>query len=214
MKFEQRTYTRAELQEIFKSDDTDVYRKALKRMGYIIESGGKMQNYWIKIIGLPEPPSEFEKFAKREFSSGPQTNFKAMEAHLFLLFYEPEYQFLPSNHQAKYLERNYNIEVTDQSLRNWQNLLIERNWIAKDKEKIKYFLCRKGVPPREITEEEYKKAWHKYFALTAKKVDRSTALHIIYEDCEGMPRKQCGFAENGIEFRKLQELGKILECNT
>ena len=211
MRLEQRTYTRAELQEIFRSDDTDVYKGRLKRAGYTFEKGGRGPGYWIKITGLPKPPSEFEKFAKREFSSGPQTNFRAMETHLFLLFYEPEYQFLPSNHQAKYLERNYKIMVSDQSLRNWQNLLIDRNWIAKDKEKVKYFLCRKGMAPREITEEEYKKAWHKYFALTANGINRSTALHIIYENCGGMPRKQCGFAENGIEFRKLQELRNILE---
>lgn len=111
--FELRTYTRAELQEIFHSNDTDVYRNALKRTGYTFESGGRKQGYWIKITGLPKPPSPFELFAKREFSCGPQTNFEAMETHFFLLFYHPEYQFLPSNHQAKYLETNYKIEVSD-----------------------------------------------------------------------------------------------------
>lgn len=134
-----------------------------------------------------------------------------MEIHFFLLFYEPEYQFLPSNHQAKYLESNYEITVSDQSLRNWKNLLVDRNWIAEDKGKVKYCLCRKGVPPREITETEYKKAWHKYFSLTAEGVDRSTALHTIYENCGGMPRKQFGFSENALELNKLQELHQILE---
>ena len=40
-KFDIRTYTRAELQEIFQSNDTDVYRKALKRAGYTFESAGR-----------------------------------------------------------------------------------------------------------------------------------------------------------------------------
>ena len=206
-----RTYTRAELREIFHTDRTDLYRNKLKRSGYTFESGGQRERYWIKITGLPEPPSEFEKFARREFACGPQTNFKAMETHFFLLFYEPEYQFLPSNHQAKYLEDYYKIKVSDQSLRNWQNLLLERNWIAKDKDKVKYCLCRKGMTPREITETEYKKAWHKYFALTVGGISRGTALHIIYEDCGGMPRKQVGFIENALKQDKLQELREILE---
>lgn len=134
-----------------------------------------------------------------------------MEAHFFLLFYHPEYQFLPSNHQAKYLEDNHRITVSDQSLRNWQNLLIKKNWIAKDKDKVKYCLCRNGEPPREITEEAYKKAWHRYFALTAEGVERSFALHIVYAESGGMPRKQVGFTENVLTWDKLQELRSILE---
>lgn len=206
-----RTYNRAELEEIFHTSRTDTFRKNLTQAGYTFKSTGRGNGYTITITGLPEPPSLFEIFAKREFDCGPQTNFKAMETHLFLLFYEPEYQFLPSNHQAKYLEDNYNISVSDASLRNWQNLLIKRNWIAKDKDKVKYVLCRKGQTPREITEEEYKKLWHEYFALIEKGFDRGAALHIIYEEKDGMPRRQVGLTENALTQHKLQELRQILE---
>lgn len=96
-------------------------------------------------------------------------------------------------------------------MRNWQNLLIKKNWIAKDKDKVRYCLCRKGEPPREITEEEYKKAWHRYFALTAEGVERSPALHIVYAENDGMPRKQVGFTENVLTWDNLQELRSILE---
>ena len=207
----QRVYTRAELQEIFQSDRTDLYRSRLKRAGYTFESGGRGQGYWIKITGLPEPPSEFEKFVKREFSCGPQTNFKAMKTYLFLLFNYPDFEFLPSNHQAKYLKDNYNIAVRNQTLRNWQGLLIDRNWIAKDKASAKYYLCRKGESPREITEEEYKKAWHRYFALTASGIGRESALYEIFEEYDGMPRKQAGLIENALFLEKLQELWNVLE---
>ena len=77
-------------------------------------------------------------------------------------------------------------------------MLIKRNWIAKDKDKVKYCLCRKGELPREISEEEYRKAWHKYFDLTAEGVKRSFALHIVYIESHGMPRKQVGFTENAL----------------
>lgn len=184
---EQRAYTRAELQEIFQSDRTDLYRSRLKRAGYTFETGGRGQGYWIKITGLPEPLSEFEEFVKREFSCGPQTNFKAMKTYLFLLFNYPDFEFLPSNHQAKYLKDNYNIAVRSQTLRNWQGLLIDRNWIAKDKASAKYYLCRKEKSPREITEEEYKKAWHKYYAFTGQGMDRGEALHEIFRKCGGIP---------------------------
>lgn len=91
-------------------------------------------------------------------------------------------------------------------MRNWQKLLIDRNWIAKDKESARYYLCRKGRSPREITEDEYKRAWHKYFELISNGIDRKNALHIIFEKYGGMPRKQAGLIENALYLDKLQEL--------
>lgn len=51
-----------------------------------------------------------------------------------------------------FLETNYGITVSDQSLRNWQKLLINRNWITKDKENVKYYLCRGRAAPRNAGE--------------------------------------------------------------
>lgn len=93
-----RTYTRAELEEIFHTTRTDTIKRSLQRAGYTFESGGRGKEFAITIRGLPEPPTPFEAFAKREFACGPQTDFPAMQQHFFLLFYHPEYQFLPSNH--------------------------------------------------------------------------------------------------------------------
>jgi len=208
---ELRTYSRAELEAIFHTTRTDSFQRSLKRKGYAFKAAGSGKNFTITITALPEPPSPFEVFVKREFNCGPQTNFKAMEKHLFLLFYDPDYQFLPSNHQAKFLSEKYGIKVSDQSLRNWQNKLLHRNWIAKDREHVKYVLCRKGESPREITEDEYRKAWQRYFALTANNIPRSTALHIVYVECDGMPRKQYGIIENAFKRAELQELRNILE---
>jgi hypothetical protein len=96
---------------------------------------------------LPTPPTAFETFVKREFNCGAQTDFKAMQQHFSSLFNEPEYQFLPSNHQTRFLKEHYGITVSDQSLRNWQRLLTDKNWIIEDSEKVKYYLCRKDSPP-------------------------------------------------------------------
>ena len=88
--------------------------------------------------------------------------------------------------------------------------MIRRGWIAKDKDKVKYCLCRKGETPREITEDEYKRAWHKYFALTTNGMGRKDALLTIFYECDGMPRKQVGFIENAFFLSELQELRDVL----
>lgn len=206
-----RTYTRAELEEIFHTTRTDTIKRSLQRAGYTFESGGRGKEFTITITGLPEPPAPFEVFAKREFACGPQTDFPAMQQHFFLLFYHPEYQFLPSNHQAKFLETNYGITVSDQSLRNWQKLLINRNWITKDKENVKYYLCRKGERPREMQEKEYRTAWREFYARLGAGESGDELRKEIYYKYGGMPRKQCGLIENALEQDKIQELRNILE---
>ena len=92
-----------------------------------------------------------------------------------------------------------------------QKLLFEREWIAEDRGKLKYYLCRKGEPPRETTEEEYKRAWHTYYNILEGGGERSQALHEICALFGGMPRKQCGFAETVWERDKLDELKGILK---
>ena len=211
MRLEQRTYTRAELQEIFHSDDTDVYKGRLTRAGYVFEKGGRGPGYWIKITGLPKPPSEFEKFAKREFSSGPQTKLEVMQKFLFLLFYHEEYKYFPATYQAQFLKEVFRIKVSDQTLRNWKRKLIELNWIAIDNQDIRYYTCRRGQRPSGIEGEIHKAAWRQFYARVSKGEDAREVRRSIYYQNEGMPRRQFGFAENGIEFTKLQELRKILE---
>lgn len=206
-----RTYNRAELEELFKTSRTDIIKRSLERAGYTFESAGRDKGYTITITGLPEPPTPFEVFARREFECGPQTNFQGIQQHFFLLFYDPEYQFLPSNHQAKFLEKKHGIKVSNQSLRNWQKLLINRNWIAKDKENVKYYLCRKGQRPREISKKEYSKAWQEFYARLGAGEDANDLRKEICNKYGGMPRKQCGLIENAIERDKLDELRGVLE---
>lgn len=117
---------------------------------------------------------------------------------------------MPSNHQAKFLETNYGIDVSDQSLRNWQKLLTDRNWIIQDKENVKYYLCRKGERPREMPEEEYKKAWQEFYTRLGAGESGDELRKEIYYKYGGMPRKQYGLIENALEREKLQELHQIL----
>lgn len=205
---ELRTYTRAELEVIFHTDRTDSFRRSLSRAGYTFESGGRGQGYWIKITGLPEPPSEFKLFAKREFAAGPQTDFETMQKFLFLLSYHEEYRYYPATYQAIFLKEVYNIEITDQTLRNWKKKLTELNWIAIDTDDVKYYACRKGEKPSGMESENYKAAWRQFYDRVSKGEDADVVRGSIYHQNEGMPRRQFGFAENGIELKKLQELRK------
>lgn len=206
-----RTYNRAELESIFETSRTDTYRKRLERAGYTFESGGRGDGYWIRITSLPEPPSGFEGFAKRELSAGAQSRFDAMEKFYFLLFNHEEFRYYPATSQSQFMEEVFDIKVCDQTLRNWKKKLIQLGWIALDDRDIRYYACNKGIIPREMDKEIYCKAWREFYDLCESGVDAGRARSIIYRKNDGMPRKQLGFAENAFYQDKTQELREILE---
>lgn len=133
-----------------------------------------------------------------------------MEIFFSLLFFDSEFRYYTATYQAKYMKEKLNIEVSDQSLRNWKKILIKLNWIAIDEEDCKYYSCRKNQKPVEIKMEEHKKAWREFYARVGKGENADTVRREIYYKYNGLPRKQCGFAENAIEHDKMQEFRQIL----
>ena len=205
-----RIYTRSELEGIFQTTRMDSVKRSLNRAGYKFTSSGRGNTYTIKITELPEEVSPFQSFIMQEFGCAPQTNFQAMEKYFFLLFYDSNYQFLPSNHQAKKLEEIYKITVSDQTLRNWKKLLLDKNWIAQDEEKVRYLLCKRDELPREITKEEFAAVWKEFYARKSKGENPEDIRKEIYYKLDGLPRKQVGFTENALEKEKLDTLRSLL----
>ena len=205
-----RIYTRLELEEVFQTTRMDSVKRSLKRAGYKFTSSGPGDTYTIKITELPEKVSPFQSFIMQEFGCAPQTNFQAMQKYFCLLFYDLDYQFLPSNHQAQKLEEIYKITISDQTLRNWKKLLLNKNWIAQDEEKVRYLLCRRNELPREITKEEFAVPWKEFYARKSKGENQSDLLREISCKLGGMPRKQVGFTENALEKEKLEILHSLL----
>lgn len=208
--FELRTYNRTELEEMFHTTRTDSMRRSLSRMGYEYTSAGRGKEYTITITKLATPPSKFEVFAKREFTCGPQTNFVEMETFFSLLMFHPEFRYYPATYQKQFLQEYYNIDISDQTLRNWKKKLLELNWITIDEDDCRYYACRKEKKPSEMEMEKYRKAWKVFYTRVAEGKPPGDARRDIYYQCHGMPRKQRGFIENAIEQEKLGDFKKVL----
>lgn len=208
-----RVYTRAELEAIFHTSRTDSMRKSLKRAGYTFESGGRGADYWIEITDIPAPPSPYEEFMRREFDCGPQTNLAAAEAFFSLLLTNAEFCYYPATYQAQVLRKQYQIEVSDQTLRNWKKRLEEKNWFKVDSNDNQYYLCRKGEKPQAIDATIHNQAWKKFYSMIKNGENPGDARSKIFYEYGGMPRKQAKFAENGIEHIKLSELRSTLKKN-
>lgn len=134
-----------------------------------------------------------------------------MQKFLFLLFYHKEYRYYPATYQAQFLKEVFRVKISDQTLRNWKKKLIELNWIAIDTDDIKYFACRHGQRPIGMDSRNYKAAWRQFYDRVADGEDPGMVRSSIYYQNKGMPRRQFGFAENGINTDKLNKLRAILK---
>lgn len=108
------------------------------------------------------------------------------------------------------MKDHLNIHISAQTLRNWKKKLLDLNWIALDNADCRYYACRKGNKPSEIEMEKYKKSWRKFYQSVSEGADPSEERKRIYYENEGMPRKQCGFAETAWKRDKLDEFKQIL----
>ncbi len=205
---ELRIYTRAELEEIFHTTRTDSMTRSLLRAGYKFESSGRGKDYTISIIELPSK-SEFEVFAIKELGYGERTTFETLEPYLYLLFYEPKYRYYSSDYQAQVLKEKYNLVISGQTLLNWKNHLLEKNFIMVADER--YCLCRSGEKPTEISIELYKKIKEELQQKIKNGESEAIARNDIYHKYGGMPLVRKGFQENLIEKDTLDRLHEILE---
>jgi len=205
---ELRTYTRAELEEIFKTSRTDSMKRSLSRAGYKFECSGRGSKYTLTITALPTK-SEFEIFAIKELGYGERTFFEVLEQYLYLLFYDLEYRYCSSDYQAQVLKEKYNLDISGQTLLNWKKHLREKNFIMDADEK--YCLCRSGEKPTEIPAEEYKKIIEELRQKIKDGEDETSARTDIYYKYGGMPMIRKGFQENLFEKEKLDRLHEILE---
>ena len=208
---ERRAYSRAELEEIFRTSRLDSIKRSLERAGYGFTSAGRGNTSTITITALPKPPTAFEGFAKREFACGPQARLEDMETFFSLLLFDTEFRYFPATYQAQLLREQYDITISDQTLRNWKKKLIDLNWIAIDENDCRYYSCRRGEKPAAIDREQHRKEWREFYGRIEQGENPETVRREIYYRNNGMPRKQRGFAENAIEQDKMQELRKILK---
>ena len=203
-------YTRDELEAIFGTKRTDSMKRSLLREGYKFDCSGRGQNYTITITGLPDAPPPFEEFIMRELGCSKQTNFRARQHQLFLIFEEPDYRFFPYKYQAMILKEKYGIEISGQALSNWEKKLIDKNWFSRGGDRIAYFLCRSEQAPQEISEETYKAAWNYFYGLREEGIPDNAARKMMYYKYGGMPLKKLGILENGIELKTINVLHDIL----
>ena len=159
---------------------------------------------------MPEPPTAFAEFAMKELGCDKRTKFQEMEHYYFLLLEEPYYSFFPYTYQVVVLREKYGIEISRQTLSNWEKRLINKDLLTKGKMDAVYFICRGGEAPIEISEQTYNGAWADCYNSNKEGVPMDEAVRQMIGKYGGMPKRMFGIEENVFNKMKLDELRSIL----
>ena len=133
-KLELRFYSREEIANLIGIDmkNQNFKRKVtdtLTKFGYKYEYSRKGVN----ITYIPTTAEEqIKEIVLRRFGIDVQTDVRAFATFFYLLATQFEYQSCPWIERAKMLEQDEGITISDRTLRNWTNKMMEQNLIIKD----------------------------------------------------------------------------------
>lgn len=133
------------------------------------------------------------------------TNFAAMEAYFFHLFFVPDFRFYSFDTQALILGNM----VCGQTLNNYKKKLEQFNFISEDRQAARYLICNSGKIPVQTTEKQHHRAWKQFFKRKEERND-AQAWAEMKDEFGGTIFRRYGFAENGIYQKELLELKQIL----
>lgn len=157
-----KTYTKADLVDLFNTDRLDSIKRTLTRLGYEFTTKGKGDTYRLTITNTPSP---FKMFCIEELGFAASTDFNKLESFLYSYFCDDEIRDLP----LAAMERVFS-EIADaierHTLSKWVKQLKSLDLIHTDTtDPIYYvsFTIGDKIYTEEIDEVKYKAAWIAYW---------------------------------------------------
>lgn len=160
---ELRTYTIQELAFILKTSvDRQLISKRLDNLGikYSLSGRGETTQFEIKAFA-----DEFKVFCNLDLGFDLRTEFTCLAYFLFLFFNDEDFQIQPLTEMENRLN-DRNRKVSRQTLSIWKKKLEALGLFSKSTE-CRYYSVSKGNR-REITREEYSKAWIAFYKYLAE----------------------------------------------
>ena len=158
------TYSRQDLIELFNTDRLDNIKRSLSRLGYEYTTSGRGKELKVTIT---QTPNAFKMFCINELGIPPQSDFVLLRTFFYYFFCDDEFKQLPIAQMAKVLEQEGQ-PICRQTISKWIEYLSQKEIINISTDNYKYYVSfSTGLNNyvEEIGQEEYKKAWRKYWSV-------------------------------------------------
>lgn len=203
-----RTYTRAELVEIFKTNRLDSIKDKLTRNGYEYVSSGRAERVTLTVTKKPSP---FRDYCIKELGFAPQTHFHKLQPFLYRFAFGEDFRQLPMTEMARQMKDE--ISICDDTINSYIQQLIANDIVYRDESNFNYYVIstdRNGnKTTKRIDKETYSKANAIYWEEKAK--GNKQAYLVASASIGGKPYKNGVILENAFGKKKFDELKKILK---
>ena len=184
---ETRTYTYAELSEMFGTRDNQGIKRRLENMGIIFNMKGRGGGTTFEIQAITDP---FKAFCILELGFDSRTDFRKLRNFLFYFFYDENFNWKPHEAMEEYLRREGNA-VSRQTITGYLNRLERNDLLNLHGETVYYKVFTENDKQKHelISKEEYSAAWMIYWEEKEKGTDPQTAFSIMKSVLGGIPKK-------------------------
>jgi hypothetical protein len=198
---ELRTYTKAELVEIFGTKDKQGLTRKLQRYGIKYQTAGRGENLTFTITETADP---FKVFCIDELGYDGRTDFVKLRNFLYCFLNDDEFRAMPDEVKEQRMKESGK-PMCRQTIAGYIAKLDAQNLIDRNSGEYIYYFAYKDTQ-RIATRQEYSEAWKEYWEAKAAGANSMEAIGFMRFLHGGVARKQAIPQINGIFLEKLNRL--------
>jgi hypothetical protein len=202
---ELRDYSKAELVEIFGTEDAQGLKRKLQRYGIKFQTTGRGQNLTFTITETADP---FKVFCIDELGYDGRTDFVKLRNFLYCFLNDDEFRAMPDEVKEQRMKESGK-PMCRQTIAGYIAKLDAQNLIDRNSGEYIYYFAYKDTQ-RIATRQEYSEAWKEYWEAKAAGANSMEAIGFMRFLHGGVARKQAIPQINGIFLEKLNRLNAAI----
>ncbi len=202
---ELKTYTKAELVELFGTRSTEGLKRKMKGYGITFNEEGHGQSLVFEITNIAEP---FKVFCITEFGFDGRTDFYKLRNFYYYFFNDDEFMAMPDEVKENRM-RETGQGVSRQTIAGYIARLDAQNLINRNTTDFIYYFAYKNTQ-RIVERSEYSQAWQEYWK-DKKTFDSFEAIWNMREKYGGVAKKQAIPEVNSIYTEKIEYLCGLIQ---
>ena len=202
---ELRDYSKAELVEIFGTEDAQGLKRKLQRYGIKFQTTGRGQNLTFTITETADP---FKVFCIDELGYDGRTDFVKLRNFLYCFLNDDEFRAMPDEVKEQRMKESGK-PMCRQTIAGYIAKLDAQNLIDRNSGEYIYYFAYKDTQ-RIATRQEYSEAWKEYWEAKAAGANSMEAIGFMRFLHGGVARKQAIPQSNGIFLEKLNRLNAAI----
>lgn len=202
---ELRDYSKAELVEIFGTEDTQGLKRKLQRYGIKFQTTGRGRTLTFTITETADP---FKVFCIDELGYDGRTDFVKLRNFLYCFLNDDEFRAMPDEVKEHRMKEEGK-PMCRQTIAGYIAKLDAQNLIDRNSGEYIYYFAYKDTQ-RIATRQEYSEAWKEYWEAKAGGANSMEAIGFMRFLHGGVARKQAIPQINGIFLEKLNRLNTAI----